>query len=114
MLLVLELTSELPLWDAASFFRVARDTTPAVVQHHALYSPFYQLRMLSVLACRYNRNTKMLSNAKDVKARCWGHEFTHSSRHEVLMLRCLVALSTLLTAGQQDATVDVTSKPRGY
>jgi hypothetical protein len=100
----LELTSEFPLRDAARFFRVARDTTPAVVQHHVLYLSIPQHRMLWVLVCRRNRTSNTLLGATTVEAQCWGVS-SRSIRHEVLMLRCLMAFATILTAGQQDATV---------
>ena len=52
---LLDLESELPLWDAARFFRVA---TPAVVQHQVLYLPGHHLRVLSALACRCDGDHK--------------------------------------------------------
>ena len=65
---LLDLESELPLWDAARFFRVA---TPDVVQHQVLYLPGHHLRMLSALDCRCDGDDEKLLGVKTAEEQCW-------------------------------------------
>ena len=109
--MLLDLESELPLWDAARFF-VLRDTTPAVVQHHVLNSPFHHSRTLSTLVAGATETIEIYWASRLLRRSTGASVCARRPPPEVIMLRHLMASATILTARQQDTTVDLASKPR--
>jgi len=111
MLLDLELTSELPLWDAARIFRVARHNASCCATPRPVFSnptPSHASYVSSALACRCNEESIM---PLGVIRRSAGAS-VHAIPPDAPMLRDLMTSATISTADQQNTTVDVASKSR--